>query len=236
MEHLKHHRNWMTIPTLSCNEIEATLTFWEILGFKITYKMLRPYQYGVVERNGYELHFARLKELDITKNEDGCLIMVSDVKKAYKELTQKLKENLGKIPNSGIPRISRMKPEASRFTLIDVSGNCVIFIMDDEKDEEIYKQADNTNQTPLQQSIATAIRFRDYKEDEKKASQTLEIALKISENEALIDIAEALIMRIDLAISAKDSICEKECKEQLYQLKLADNVKKQLARKHDVEI
>src|SRR5690606_35857637 len=103
MENLKRQRDWMTIPTLSCIAIEETLSFWEMLGFKITYKMTQPYQYGVVERNGYELHFARVKGMDVTKNEDGCLVMVSDVRKVYQEFAQKLKENLGRVPHSGIP-------------------------------------------------------------------------------------------------------------------------------------
>jgi len=236
MEHLKHQRDWMTIPTLSCIAVEDTLSFWEMLGYTITYKMTRPYQYGVVERNGYELHFARVKGMDVTNNQDGCLVMVSDAGKVYKEFAQKLKENLGRVPHSGIPRISRMKPEATRFTLIDVSGNCVIFILDNEKDEEIYKKADDTNQTPLQQSIATAIRFRDFKEDEKEASDTLDIALQKIENETSRDIAEALVIRMDLANVLKDLPREEECRIHLAQVDLSDEEKEQLAKKHGVKL
>lgn len=196
--------------------------------------MTHPYQYGVVERNGYELHFARVKGMDVTKNEDGCLVMVSDARSVYKEFAQKLKENLGRVPHSGIPRISRMKPETTRFTLMDVSGNCVIFILDDEKDEEIYKKADDTNQTPLQKSIATAIRFRDFKEDEKEAAETLDIALEKLHNEALSDIAEALLIRMDLANTLNDVPRKEECRIHLSQVNLPDEKKKQIATKHGV--
>ncbi|QNL51923.1 hypothetical protein H8S90_10270 [Olivibacter sp. SDN3] len=235
MENLKRQRDWMPIPTLSCIAIEETLSFWEMLGYKITYKMTHPYQYGVVERNGYELHFARVKGMDVTNNDDGCLVMVSDARKTYKEFAQKLKENLGRVPHSGIPRISRMKPEATRFTLMDVSGNCVIFILDDEKDNEVYEKADDINQTPLQKSIATGIRFRDFKEDEKAAAETLDIALQKVENETLRDIAEALLIRMDLANVLNDFPREEECRIHLSQVDLPDEEKEQLAKKHGVK-
>src|SRR5690606_35403390 len=111
MDHLKPQREWLTIPTLPCIEIEETLSFWELLGFKITYKQTRPYQYGIVERGGFELHFGRVKGMHAGSNlYNGCLIMVSDAGKVYTEFTQIFKANLGKIPHSGIPRISRMRP------------------------------------------------------------------------------------------------------------------------------
>lgn len=236
MEQSKRQRNWMTIPTLSCHAVEETLAFWEMLGYTITYKMTRPYQYGVVERNGYELHFARVKGMDVANNEDGCLVMLSDARKVYEEFAQRLKENLGRVPHTGIPRISRMKPEATRFTLIDVSGNCVIFILDDEKDEEIYKKAEDTNQTPLQQAIATAIRFRDFKEDEHAAAEALDIALPKIENETPQDIAEALLIRMDLADVLNDAPRKEACRTRLDQLELPDNEKERLAQKHGIRL
>lgn len=235
MKQLKHNREWMTIPSLPCAEIEETLSFWEMLGFTVTYKMTRPYQYGVIERGGYELHFGRVKGMDTTSNlYNGCLVMISDAGEVYKEFTQKFKENLGRVPHSGIPRISRMKPEATRFTLTDVSGNCIIFISDKEEDDEIWEKADDNNQHPLQQSIARAIRFRDYKEDEKAAAKTLDAALRKFKNEAQIDIAEALIIRIDLADTMNDPMRSDECRILLRQINVTEKEKMELARKHDV--
>lgn len=237
MENRKHQKEWITIPVLPCISILETLSFWETMGFEITYKQTRPYQYGVVKRNGYELHFARVKGMDAASNlYNGCLIMVSDAAYVYKEFVNKLKELLGRVPYSGIPRISRMKPGTTRFTLTDVSGNSVIFINYGEEDQEIWEKAEDKNQSALQRAIATAIRFRDYKEDEKAAAATLDVALRKVENETESDIAEALLIRIDLANIMNDPTCGEACRKALNQVKLADKEKEQLAHKHNVEI
>src|SRR5687767_10766923 len=117
MKSMKQQKEWRTIPVLPCISIIDTLSFWQTIGFEITYKQTRPYQYGIVERNGHSLHFAGRKGLDKTNNFSTCLVIVSDIDKVYQIFTQKLKENLGSIPRSGIPRISQMKPGATRFTL-----------------------------------------------------------------------------------------------------------------------
>src|SRR5687768_6757010 len=111
-----HPKEWKTIPVLTCTEIEETLAFWELLGYTATYKQMRPYQYGVVERGGGQLHFARVKGTSAPNNFTGCLVMVSDAEKVHREFTQHFKKGYGKIPGAGIPRISRMKPGQTRFT------------------------------------------------------------------------------------------------------------------------
>ncbi|MDR7131864.1 hypothetical protein J2X69_004229 [Algoriphagus sp. 4150] len=236
MENIKHQKEWITIPSLPCISIEETLSFWQMLGFEITYKQTRPYQYGVVQRGGSELHFGRVKGMEAESNLDsGCLVQISDIEYVYKEFTTSFKEHLGKVPNSGIPRISRMKPGATRFSLTDVSGNYIIFI-DQEKmeaDQKTYEKADDKNQSPLRKAIATAIRFRDYKEDDKAAAKTLDVALKKAENEAPTDIAEALLIRIDLAGNLNDPIRGEECKTLLSEIDLQDEERERLTQKHN---
>ena len=41
-----YRKKWVTVPILPCVAIEETLAFWEMLGFEITYKQTRPYQYA----------------------------------------------------------------------------------------------------------------------------------------------------------------------------------------------
>ncbi|MCH7408928.1 hypothetical protein MM239_05950 [Belliella sp. DSM 111904] len=236
MEQLKQQKEWMTIPSLPCVDIEESLSFWEILGFEITYKQTRPYQYGVVERGGFELHFGRVKGMEAERNlYNGCLIMVHDAEKVYEEFRQRFKENMGRIPHSGLPRISRMKPGATRFTLTDISGNCIIFINYGEEDQETWEKADDKNQTPLQKSIAVAIRFRDYKEDEKAAAKTLDVALSKAGNETPTDIAEALLIRMDLANVLNDLPRVEDCRIQLSQVDLPEKEIELLAKKHGVK-
>jgi hypothetical protein len=120
---------WVTIPILPCVSIEETLQFWQALGFEITYKQTHPYQYGVVERGGHQLHFGKLRGMEEANNfYTGCLIAVPNAGDVYHEIAQRLKQLIGRVPHAGIPRVSRMKPNTTRFTLTDVSGNSIILL------------------------------------------------------------------------------------------------------------
>ena len=232
MAYKTNEKEWLTIPILPCISIEETLAFWATLGFNVIYKQTRPYQYGIVTRGGYQLHFGGVKGMEAKDNlHGGCLITVSDAEEVYQEFIQKLKGAFGKVSNSGIPRISRMKPGTTRFTLTDVAGNSIIFVRLGVQDSETWKNADRQNQSPLQKAIATAIRFRDYKNDEKAAARTLDVALRKTENEAATDIAEALVIRIDLADFMNEPLCSNEYRALLNKMSLTPEEKKKLQDK-----
>ncbi len=233
MQTINSSKNWATIPILPCVSVIETLDFWQALGFEITYKQTHPYQYGVVERGGHQLHFGRLKGMEAKNNfYTGCLIMVTDAEEVYQEITHSLKQHIGRVPHTGIPRVSRMKPGTTRFTLTDVSGNSIIFVSNGEQDQKTWEKAENKNQSKLQRAIAIAIRFRDYKNDDAAAIKTLDAALKRTNNENTVHIAEALIIRIELAELAKDSVKVAECKLLLKKLNLPERDLGLLKQKH----
>lgn len=186
------------MPVLPCKAIGETLAFWENLGFTITYRQDRPYQYGVVERNGHQLHFVRVKGADAGYT--GCLMMVKNVEQAHADFCNALKAKLGRVPNKGIPRISRMRPGQSRFTITDVSENSVIMIQIGEKDEVEYENADPATLTPLQKAISLALRLRDFKEDYPAALKVLDMAIgKMDDGESEYDRARAAEIRQSVA-------------------------------------
>ncbi len=187
-------KDWTTVPVLPCKAIGETLAFWENLGFTITYRQDRPYQYGVVERNGHQLHFVRVKGAEAGYT--GCLMMVQDVEQAHADFCNALKTQWGRVPNKGIPRISRMRPGQSRFTITDVSENSVIVIQIGEKDQVEYEDADPATLTPLQKAISLALRLRDFKEDYPAALKVLDTAIaKMDDKETEYDRARAAAIR-----------------------------------------
>lgn len=192
-----NQKDWTTVPVLPCKAIGETLLFWENMGFSITYRQDRPYQYGVVERNGHQLHFVRVKGAEAGYT--GCLMMVQNVGQAHADFSNALKAQLGKVPNTGIPRISRMRPGQSRFTITDVSENAVIVIQIGEKDQVKYEDADPATLTPLQKAISLALRLRDFKEDYPAAAKVIGTALdKIVDDESEEDRALAADIRDSL--------------------------------------
>lgn len=191
-------KDWTTVPVLPCKAIGETLEFWENLGFVITYRQDRPYQYGVVERNGHQLHFVRVKGAEAGYT--GCLMMVQNVEQAHADFCKVLKRKLGRVPNDGIPRISKMRPGQSRFTITDVSENAVIVIQIGEKDQVEYEDADPATLTPLQKAISLALRLRDFKEDFPAALKVIDMAIaKIGDGETEVDKAKAADIRRSLA-------------------------------------
>lgn len=192
-----NQKDWTTVPVLPCKAIGETLLFWENMGFAITYRQDRPYQYGVVERNGHQLHFVRVKGAEAGYT--GCLMMVQDVEQVYKAFCHALKSTLGRVPNTGVPRISRMRPGQSRFTITDVSENAVIVIQIGEKDQVEYEDADPATLTPLQKSISLALRLRDFKEDFPAALKVIDTAIaKMDDSEAEADRVKAVEIRRSL--------------------------------------
>lgn len=229
-------KDWLTIPILPCVSIVETLAFWEALGYTVTYKQTSPYQYGVVERGGYSLHFGYIKGMEATTNYyTGCLIMVQDATTVYKEFAGYMKQQFGKVPHTGIPRISRMKPGATRFTLTDVSGNSVIFVSYGKEDQDSWEETNDKHGSRMQKAIAVARRFRDYKNDDAMAAKTLDVALRRDENHDRLELAEALVMRMELAGAMGDSVRAGECQALLDGLSLQESELAAIKKKHETQ-
>ncbi|WP_454880981.1 hypothetical protein [Sphingobacterium detergens] len=228
------HSTWAAIPILKYVFIDATLTFWETLGFKITFRQDRPYKYAVLEREGSHLHFHYSKNIEISTPGNGCLIIINDVQKVYQEFCGAFKRHLGRIPSTDLPRISRMKPAGTRFTVTDPSGNSVIFIQQGPEDEADYEFTRQKDATELGKSIALALKLKDFKEDYLAAAKTLDNALKkhLNQEDKGIQYAEAFIIRAELARILNDPAKEKDCYKSLGDLEVSAEKISELKSKH----
>ena len=193
-----------SIPLLPCTSLEETLPFWQALGFEVTHWQKSPSLYGVVRRGNYELHFYGLKGLDPRTAFSTCVVIVPDVERLHTTFAQGLRAALGKLPAAGIPRITRMRPGQTRFTVVDPSGNSVIFVKrgpEDEAAAEEYKQA---GQTPMQKALSVAARLRDFKNDDAAAAKALDNALARHPDAPPAERANVLAARIELAEAMGD--------------------------------
>lgn len=112
-------------PILPCPSIKEQISFYEHLGFETIYLTNRPNPYAVVRYGSLELHFYGSKKTLPNENPQMCYVEVEDVNHIYEAFTSGLKQNTGKIPRSGIPRISKLKDLADdrRFIITDMGGN-----------------------------------------------------------------------------------------------------------------
>lgn len=192
------------MPALPCVSLDETLELWSAIGFQVTYRQVAPNAYGVVARDGYELHFFGLKGIVPTDNFSTCLVMLPEVEALHAEFELRLRGLLGRAPTRGLPRISRMRPGQTRFTLTDPNGNSVIFIRFGPEDEARAQAYKDPSLTPLQRAVRLAERLRDYHLDDHAASRALDVALKKAVDETAEDRRAALLMRAELARAQDD--------------------------------
>lgn len=193
-----------TIPALPCVSMDESLAFWEALGYEVTYRQQAPNPYAVIHYDDYDLHLYGLKGLEPAANYSTCLIVVSEVELLHEAFSERMRSALGKVPGRGFPRISRMKPGQSRFTLTDVAGNSIIFIKRGPEDEAAAEEYKQEGLNPLQRAVALAARLSDFHTDDEMAAKALDSALA-RHTEPAADYARALAARLELAEAMEDT-------------------------------
>ena len=183
------------------------MPFHLLLGLEATYQQKSPNPYAVVRRGGIELHFFGLKGLKPEEEFGTCVVLVPEVERLHQTFAAALRQAYGELSIAGFPRIMRMKPGQSRFTVIDPAGNSVIFIKreahsatgDDER-----KSGEQT-QPRLAKAVDTAAKLRDQKGDDVAAAKVLEVALARNDPAASVGRARALAARAELAVASGDA-------------------------------
>jgi len=212
-----------TIPLLPCVSLDETLEFYEALGFEMTYRQTAPNPYGVVRRGGFELHFFGIKGLEPAKAFSTCLVVMPEVEPLHATFAELLRRALGRLPVSGIPRLTRMKPGQSRFTLVDLSGNSIIFVRRNHfREEEFYEPPPGAPpRSRMAKALATAARLRDFRTDDAAAAKVLDVALARDEPCEPVERARALAARTELAVALGDEERARALRAELQQLPLS---------------
>lgn len=104
------------IPKLASLDIARSVAFFERLGFVRRYS---DNEYGIVERDGVQLHFWRCADPRVPK-ETGCRITVEGIDDLYEAYWAESVIH----PNGRL----ELKPWGVReFSILDVDGNLVTF-------------------------------------------------------------------------------------------------------------
>lgn len=166
-----------TIPVLPSSSMQDTLEFYRALGFDVTHEQTKPNVYAATQRGDLHLHFMGVKHTDVARSFTTCLVIVPEVELLHATFAHALRTTYGRIPLAGIPRISRMKPGQSRFTLIDLHGNSLIFIRQDAPDDYDEGPIEQRSTSALGKALRLAARLRDFKNDDAAARKVLRAAL-----------------------------------------------------------
>ncbi|MCA1008382.1 glyoxalase [Rhodococcus hoagii] len=215
--------NETTVPVLPCVSVEETLEFYQALGFTVTYEQTRPYIYLVLEWSGVALHFGTPpKDIDPSREDGGCcLVLVDAVAPYHAEFTRAMRAAYGKVLAKGRPRITRYRPGASRFTVVDPSGNSIIFIQRDEPAELEY--GGSKSLTGLARALDNARIFSEFRNDDRSALRAITTALrKHGDTATPSEVARALATLIEIATALEETADVEEWRRKLNALDLTD--------------
>lgn len=114
------------VPILPCRRLDDVAPFYEALGFQVTYRQERPNPYMCFTRGGIDLHFFGLESFEPENSLGSVILLVQDTGLLFEEFAAGLRAAYGKLPISGIPRITRPRRKqgtTAGFSVVDPGGN-----------------------------------------------------------------------------------------------------------------
>jgi hypothetical protein len=167
------------VPLLPCASVDEIADFFQPMGFKVTYRQMRPNPYLALSREGIDLHYFGMDGFRPEDSYGSCLIVVPGTQPLFDVFAAGLRERYGKLPMSGFPRITRPRRRKnagnlSGFSLVDPAGNWIRVVTDPSRagPEEPQLKA-----SKLSRAMADAIVFADSKDDLPQAIKILSRAL-----------------------------------------------------------
>ena len=220
--------NERTYAILPCKELDESISFYETLGFKRTYRQLRPNPSAVVALEDIHIHLAGIEGFKPEDSYGSVIIVVPDPDSLYRSFASKLRETYGKLPVAGIPRILRPRKQygtVSGFSVVDPGGNWLrIYKLGDTEQEDSAKEVEG-----LAGFINVAARLGDARGDEALALKTLETGIKRFPEAPVIDRAKAYLYRAELAVRTKNLELARSSLTLTKSLKLTDDEKASVA-------
>ncbi|MDG4662994.1 glyoxalase [Mycobacterium sp. 236(2023)] len=161
------------------------------------------------------------------ENSGGFLAFVDDVAPIHARFVETLRARLGRVPATGLPRLTRLRPGQTRFVIYDPSGNGITVINRDEPDIEY---GGSTALSGLAKAHDNVRIFRDFKSDDALAARALDTALRRYWDHApRLDLARAHADRAELAVTLGDRAQADASRAQLAAIGLSDDEKAALA-------
>ena len=196
--------NERTYPCLPCGDIDESIAFYESLGFKETYRQVRPNPYAVVALEEIQIHLFGMEGFDPADSYGSVIVAVPDPDSLYHDFAAGLRKTYGKLPVAGIPRILRPRKKYGTvrgFSLVDPGGNWLrIYKLGESEEKDSAEKAEG-----LAQIIYVAARLGDAHGDEALALKTLESGItRFADAAGAMDLAKAYLYRAELAIRTKD--------------------------------
>ena len=185
-------------PILPCPDIDEAIAFYEALGFKRTYRQVRPNPHAVVARDDMHIHLGGIDGFDPEQSYASVIIVVPDPDALYTSFASGLRTAFGKVPVAGIPRMVRPRKRWGTvygFSVVDVGGNWLRFSKLGDSEESTEE-----SEPGLARQLDVAARLADSHGDDAGALATLERAIARYADAPAVDRVRALLYRAELGV------------------------------------
>ncbi len=215
-------------PCLPYRDVEEAITFYAALGFRRTYRQLKPNPYAVVAWEDLHIHLFGMPEFNPAASYGNVIVVVPDPDALYHMFAAGLRAAYQKLPVAGIPRILRPRKKFGTvrgFSVVDVGGNWLRISKLGDTEPEVGEET-----TPgLAGILEVAARLGDAHGDEAKALKTLEHGLQRFPDAPVLDLARALLYRAELAVRLQDGALARSSLAAVDALALRDDERARLA-------
>jgi catechol 2,3-dioxygenase-like lactoylglutathione lyase family enzyme len=188
-----------TYPCLPCRTLDDSIAFYESLGFRRTYRQIRPNPYAVVAREDLQIHLFGMEDFDPATSYGTVIVVVRDPDRLYEAFAAGLRRRYGKLPVTGIPRIGRPKKRYGTvrgFSVVDPGGNWLrISKLGDVEDDSSAPKPRS-----LDQVVEAAARLGDSHDDEPRALATLTSGLARCTTATPLQKTRAYLYRAELEV------------------------------------
>lgn len=214
-------------PCLPCLDLDEAIRFYEVLGFRRTYRQLKPNPYAVMALEEIHIHLFGMEGFNPADSYSTVIIVVPDPDALYQAFAAGLRAAYGKLPTVGIPRILRPRKKYGTvrgFSVVDPGGNWLRISKLGDKEPESDEKT-----TGLAGIVDVAARLGDARGDEAKALKTLETGLKRFADAPPLEMARALLYRAELAVRVQDPVLAQASLAAVQTLPLGDEEQASLA-------
>src|SRR5688500_17422952 len=190
--------NERTYPCLPCGDLDESIAFYESIGFKRTYRQVRPNPYAVVALEDMHIHLFGIEGFDPANSYGTVIVAVPDPDSLYHDFAAGLRKRYGRLPVAGIPRILRPRKKYGTvrgFSVIDPGGNWLrISKLGETEQDDSAEKAEG-----LAGIVYVATRLGDAHGDETLALKTLESGItRFGDDAPAVELARAYLYRAEL--------------------------------------
>lgn len=215
--------NERTYPMFPCRDIDEAIAFYNALGFRRTYRQLRPNPSAVVARDDIQIHLFGMENFVPEDSYGSVIVVVPDPDALYHAFANGLRAAYGKLPVAGIPRILRPRKKYGTvrgFSVVDVGGNWLRVYEAGDTEEE---QEGSEKVTELAQIVLVAARLGDARGDDAMALKSLENGIARFRDAPAIDRVRALLFRAELAVRLNNYSLAQSSLEAAQSITLSDD-------------